>query len=289
MEVAESLLVRAGTAAIEGIAEATRASQLDTDPRANCVNLLTPIACACALGGLFVCTPVRPSDAAEGSLPSPLVYLKAIDPTIIQDMRYASAENFTGARVEGYAAAECILTRATARSLSEVQTDLRSRGLSLKVYDCYRPVRAVAAFMAWTWKRDAGNPVDRNYHPHLRRSELVPQGYIASHSAHSRGNTVDLTLVELHPSDSATHEKSGGVCDGTTDESVDMGTSFDCFDPRSHRGNAGLTPRQREWRQTLADAMRSHGFRGYVREWWHFTYPSEGARAFDVPITAPDR
>src|SRR4029079_2407594 len=129
------------------------------------------------------------------ALPEPLVYLRDIDPSIVQDMRYAGRDNFTGAPVPGYAAAECILTRRTAQALAIVQSNLAGRGLSLKVYDCYRPARAVTAFMRWA-RSATEDLTTKRFHPRLRRDQL-PFHYIASRSAHSRGHTVDLTLVAI--------------------------------------------------------------------------------------------
>jgi D-alanyl-D-alanine dipeptidase len=227
-------------------------------------------------------------------LPESLVYLSDIDPTIAQDMRYAGPDNFTGRRVPGYGAAECVLLREAAEALSRVQQALKARQLSLKVYDCYRPRRAVRSFVQWVKDEVSGvEPLLKRFHPRIERNQLISLGYVAAVSRHSHGDTVDLTLVELPRSGSAARFKRGvqyGACTGPAkdrapDASVDMGTGYDCFDALSHTNAAGITPPQRRWRKTLVEAMAGQGFRNYFKEWWHFTLsrPHPG-RSFDVPI-----
>jgi D-alanyl-D-alanine dipeptidase len=230
---------------------------------------------------------------ADG-LPQSLVYLSDIDPTILQDMRYAGPDNFTGRPVPGYGAPQCVLLREAAEALSRVQQALKSRKLSLKVYDCYRPRRAVRSFVQWVKDEVSGvEPLLKRFHPRIERNQLISLGYVAAVSRHSHGDTVDLTLVELPRPESAARFKRGvpyGACTGPAkerapDASVDMGTGYDCFDPLSHTDAAGITPQQRRWRKTLVEAMAAQGFRNYFKEWWHFTLsrPHSG-RSFDVPI-----
>ena len=129
-------------------------------------------------------------------LPAPLVYLRDVDATIVQDMRYATADNFTGRPVPGYGSPECVLLKGVAQALARVQKELAPKGLSLKVYDCYRPTQAVQAFVAWA--RDSrSNYLSRRFHPRTPKSRLFALGYIAVSSGHSRGTAVDLTLVRL--------------------------------------------------------------------------------------------
>jgi D-alanyl-D-alanine dipeptidase len=226
-------------------------------------------------------------------LPEPLVYLRDIDPTILQDMRYAGADNFTGRRVPGYGAPECVLLREAAEALARVQKALAPRKLSLKVYDCYRPRRAVRAFVDWV--RDDVSSVDpllKRFHPHIDRRQLISLGYVAAVSRHSHGDTVDLTLVKLPAKRAPRFKRDAlyGACTGPAkdrapDASIDMGTGYDCFDPLSHTDTTGITPTQRSWRKILVEAMARQGFRNYAKEWWHFTLsrPQPG-RSFDVPI-----
>ena len=225
-----------------------------------------------------------------------LVHLRAVDASILQDIRYAGPNNFTGRPVAGYAAPECLLLRDVAEALSRVQEGLRERKLSLKVYDCYRPRRAVRAFRDWVQEPEV-DPLVKRFHPNLDKGELIGLGYIASVSRHSRGDTVDLTLVAL-PAKRVSAFKRGevyGPCSGPAearapDNSVDMGTSFDCFDPLSHTQAADLAPEQARWRRTLIDAMAQQGFHNYHKEWWHFTFrPERSGRSFDVPVARRQR
>ncbi len=232
-------------------------------------------------------TPVDATRAGS-SLPGGLVHLSAVDATIQQDIRYASTGNFTGSKLPGYQAAECIVTRPTALALAQVQARLKPQGLSLKVYDCYRPRRAVLAMMTWV-KSSSGT--SKHYHPNVSRDELVAKGYVADKSGHSRGDTVDLTIVQigsapLPPADSTSPP---GPCNSPSrergaDNSVDMGTSFDCFDPKSFTRSPRLTDEQRRWRSILLQGMEQQGFRNYAKEWWHFTYGSGSGPTFDFPI-----
>ncbi|MEZ5818476.1 MAG: M15 family metallopeptidase [Hyphomicrobiaceae bacterium] len=223
---------------------------------------------------------------ASDRLPPDFVYLADVAPSITQDMRYAGSTNFTGAPVAGYSAAECILARKTALALRQVQQDLAPLGYALKVYDCYRPTRATRAFMAWARKPPGSvRSPTRRYHPHVARADLIGSGYISSASTHSTGTAVDLTLIRLPNAPPLPLPVADSGCGSPPDGTVDMGTGFDCFDPRSHAGAAGLSPLQRAARKTLADAMRRHGFRAYTREWWHFSHEDRGAGTlFDVAI-----
>jgi D-alanyl-D-alanine dipeptidase len=242
--------------------------------------------------------PVKPGKAlakpqAATALPAPLVYLRDIDPTILQDMRYAGSDNFTGRRVPGYGAPECMLLREAAEALSRVQKSILPRKVSLKVYDCYRPRRAVRAFVEWVKDDVSGtDTLLKRFHPFTERSRLIILGYVAAVSRHSYGDTVDLTLVQLpaKPAPPFKRDAQYGACTGPAqdrapDASVDMGTGYDCFDPLSHTDATDVTAAQRRWRKILLGAMAQQGFRNYAKEWWHFTLsrPHPG-RSFDVPI-----
>jgi D-alanyl-D-alanine dipeptidase len=213
--------------------------------------------------GLTFATHFTPSQAAE--LPSGFVYLSDIDAAIVQEMRYAGPDNFTHAPVAGYLAAECILTAKAAEALAEVQGDLRGRKLGLKVWDCYRPAKAVSSFVVWA---DKGSGFDKTHHPRTRRDRLITEGYIGRRSGHSSGSTVDLTLVTL---------------DGAE---LDMGTGFDFFDPLSHTASTGVSKTIRANRKVLVEAMQRRGFRNYSREWWHFSLDAQpfAGRGFDFDI-----
>lgn len=219
-------------------------------------------------------------------LPKGFVYLHDIDPTIPQEMRYAGPHNFTGRPVPGYEAAECVLTRPAAEALKAVQEDLKRQGLSLKVYDCYRPEQAVAAFVDWA-KEPADPKAKRVYYPNLPKSALFPD-YIATRSGHSRGSTVDVTLVPLEAPPDSGDPSSPVACTRADpgDGSLDMGTRFDCFDAKANTDAPGLTEAQRRNRTRLVGAMRAHGFENYPKEFWHYSFQPEPYpdRYFDFPI-----
>lgn len=229
-----------------------------------------------------------PARASE-EMPEGFVYLRDVDPTIEQDMRYAGPSNFTGAPVAGYGAAECVLARPAAEALKRVQDAVAARGLTLKVYDCYRPARAVASFIDWAKEPDDLKAKDI-YYPNLDKRALFPD-YIATRSGHSRGATVDLTLKPRDakppkPDDlprACIAPQKGQAPDG----SVAMGTSFDCFDVKANTEAPGLSDEARANRAALVTAMQAQGFENYPMEWWHFTYTPEPYpdTYFDFPIT----
>lgn len=229
--------------------------------------------------------------AAQDGLPEGLVYLRTVDPSIAQDIRYATAGNFTGAVVPGYRAAECILTAAAANALKRVQQSLEAEKLGLRVFDCYRPKTAVAAFMRWVEAPGGGERAPA--HPRVARRDLVRFGYIAAQSGHSRGDTVDLTLMHLDGGEVAdASRRPGRDCTepparADRDRQVDMGTAFDCFDVRSHTASKAISAEAQRARQKLVDAMRAGGFRNYAREWWHFTFGAGKGPSYDVPIERP--
>lgn len=221
--------------------------------------------------------------AMAQDLPPGFVHLRAVAPTIAQDMRYATANNFTGRPLPGYAAPECILQRAAALALRRVQADLAKEDLSLKVYDCYRPARAVKAMAHWA--ADAKAMADtRRFYPAVKKERLFALGYIAAHSAHSRGVAVDLTVVpKAAPQPAFDPNAQYGSCAGPAaarapDNSLDMGAGYDCFDVKSWTRAAGLGTDARRNRNRLLQAMHRHGFVNYKREWWHFSYPAADPR-----------
>jgi D-alanyl-D-alanine dipeptidase len=237
--------------------------------------------------------PAAARDAlAQNALPKGFVYLRDIDPTIAQDMRYATPDNFTGRPLPGYDAPECVLRRDVALALQKVQADLAPQHLSLKTYDCYRPTRAVAAMARWSQGRDDG--ATKRFYPALEKRTLFAAGYIAARSAHSTGTAVDLTLIKLPAAAPAPYDPTAryGLCTGpaaarTPDSSLDMGTGFDCLDPKSH--TAAVSGEPKHWRDLLGHAMRAHGFHNYFREWWHFTYGPQPPQGYDFPIAPRGR
>ena len=245
---------------------------------------------------IILCVTAIPSAATTAerpALPPDLVYLRDVDPTIIQDIRYATENNFTGQPVTGYEAAECLLKKSAATALARVQNDLKVQGMSLMVYDCYRPQRAVSALVAWT--RDLSESrASKRFHPRLSKSQLLAQGYIASRSNHSRGVAVDAALVRLPPPDPGVFDpgKQYEECADQKDKrapdpSIDFGTGFDCFDSKSHTDAKRVTNDQTCARAKLVAAMAKHGFANYKREWWHFTFGADDTgRSFDVPVNS---
>jgi D-alanyl-D-alanine dipeptidase len=227
---------------------------------------------------LAAAAPAAPARAQ--SMPPGFVHLAEVAPSIRQDMRYAGSRNFMGRPVAGYQAAECVLTRQAAEALARAQAEIARRGLTLIVWDCYRPQRAVADFMAWT--RDADDTRMRViYYPRVDKRDLSIQGYLSSRSTHSRGSTVDLGLARAGGGSAG----GSGPCTaphGTRvgDGALDFGTAYDCFDVLSHVRAPGIGREAAANRTLLAGLMRRHGFRGYAKEWWHFDFPipPRGAR-----------
>ena len=238
--------------------------------------LLTAIACAGA--------------ARAQALPGGFVYLRDIDPSIIQDIRYAGSNNFVGRPLAGYEAAECVVKRDVGTRLKAIQQELAAKKLSLKMLDCYRPVRAVADMVAWS-RDGTETPAQHRYNPAFRKQDLFRLGYIATHSQHSTGAALDLTLVDLTADNSAAFDPHKNYADCTApaearapEGSVDMGTGYDCCDPRGHTAATSITPAQRRWRNELVAAMARQGFVNYSKEWWHFSLPGAGGPAYDFPI-----
>jgi D-alanyl-D-alanine dipeptidase len=231
--------------------------------------------------------------AAEPRAPAgAFVSLQDVAPTILVEMRYRTAHNFVGRRIPGYREPACLLTRQAAAALARVQAEVARRGSTLKVYDCYRPQRAVDAFVAWA-KRLADQRMKREFYPRVDKRALFRDGYIARRSGHSRGSTVDLTLVRRPPGRQDRYRRGMRLADCTgprrerfRDNSIDMGTGYDCFDPRAHPFSASITGRRRANRLTLRRAMLRQGFEGLDTEWWHFTLRDEPFpdTFFDFPV-----
>lgn len=200
--------------------------------------------------------------------PHGFVDASAVVPGLVVDMRYAGARNFVGRPIAGYEAPVCLLTANAATALAAVQRDLAASGRGLKVYDCYRPTRAVADFAAWARDLD-DQAIRQEYYPNVDKSQLFALGYIAERSGHSRGSTVDLTLIDL-----------------ATGAELDMGTPYDLFDPRSWPSDTSVSAEAQANRQALQNIMVAHGFRPLREEWWHFTLVAEPypETYFDFPV-----
>ncbi len=230
------------------------------------------------------------SPAAARTLPGNFVFLRDIDPTILQDIRYAGANNFVGRRLSGYEAGECVVKREVGLALKRAQQELSPQKLSLKMLDCYRPTRAVHDMMLWA-RNGRETPAERRYNPAFSKQDMFRLGYIAEHSGHSTGAAVDLTLVNLKADNSAAFDPTKAYADCTApadarapEGSVDMGTGYDCSDLKAHTAAKSITPAQRRFRNALVAVMAKQGFVNYSREWWHFSLPVAGGPAYDFPI-----
>ncbi len=231
--------------------------------------------------------------ARTDTLPDGFVRLRDVAPSVLQEMRYTTAYNFVGAPIDGYDAAACILTERAARALAAVQADVEREGLSLKVYDCYRPQRAVNHFVRWA--RSDDEAMKAAFYPEEPKGLLFQRGYIARRSGHSRGSTVDLTLVRLpHTPPGSYPDPADGPlprCDRPLPErfaegDLDMGTAYDCLSPASATESAAVSAEARRNRYRLREAMSRRGFRNYHKEWWHFTLRDEPfpETYFDFPV-----
>lgn len=179
-------------------------------------------------------------------------------PDAILEIRYYSTYNFVGDRIDGYEQPTALLTKEAAAALKEVSDDVVSKGYRLKIYDAYRPQKAVNHFIDWA-KNLEDTRMKEYFYPDLDKSVLFSQGYIAERSGHSRGSTVDLTLFDMK-----------------TGKEVDMGGTFDFFGVQSHPDYTdGITKKQYNNRMLLRDAMLAHGFKPLEEEWWHFTLKDE--------------
>lgn len=232
------------------------------------------------------------SPTAEPTRPPDFVYLRDVAPSIVQDMRYAGYHNFLGRPVAGYRAAECILTRQAAEALAKVQSELESLQLTLHVYDCYRPQRAVNDFIAWS-KVPSEQTMKAEFYPRVNKALFFKLGYVAAKSGHTRGSTVDLTIERAPPRDAAPYTPGQALVaciapwiERYHDGTLDMGTGFDCMDELSHP-SADVGHIADTHREQLANVMKKYGFVGIKEEWWHFTLANEPfpTTYFDFPIT----
>lgn len=227
-------------------------------------------------------------------LPAGFVRLSAIAPQIEQDIRYFGNHNFVGRPIEGYDAGECILTQQAADALVAIARDLEPEGLGLKLYDCYRPVRAVATFAAWASDLD-DQDMQAEFYPRVDKAELFELGYIAHRSGHSRGSTVDLAIRRLDQPSPSPWKNGDTLADCALPEPerfadgiLDFGTGYDCFDVKAHHGADGIEPHAAANREKLAAVMSTNGFKRYDEEWWHYTLVQEPFpdTYFEFPVTA---
>ena len=224
-------------------------------------------------------------------LPDQFVSVSKLDTTIQLDIRYFTANNFTGRKIKGYNSAKCILTIDAAKALTTAQKQANTYGYSIKVYDCYRPQRAVTDFVEWVG--DTGDTkMQHRFYPAVPKNELFKKGYIAEKSGHSRGSTLDLTLVplttrqpEVMPSNNR-YDCRLQMSERYPDNSIDMGTGFDCFDELAHTDNPHINQTAVQNRRLLRSIMENAGFINYDKEWWHYTLKNEPFpdTYFDFPV-----
>ena len=202
--------------------------------------------------------------------PSRFVLLAEFVPSIIQEIRYYSTYNFIGDRIDGYEEPCAVLTKEAARALKSVSNELNVMGYRLKVFDAYRPVIAVKHFVMWGIE-DTDIRMKPFFYPDLEKEELFMKGYIATRSSHSRGSTVDLTLLDMK-----------------TGKEVDMGSPFDMFSEVSHPDYKGITKEQYDNRMLLQSVMMRNGFDPFDTEWWHFTLRDEPFpdTYFEFPVSS---
>lgn len=217
---------------------------------------------------LFILLVMFYSAFSFGQLEKGFVYVHDIIPDLDVELRYYTSNNFVGIPVDGYQSNKLILTRETANKLKLAHEALQEQNLCLKVYDGYRPQQSVNHFILWA--KDLNDTITKHlFYPDVKKKYLFKEQYIASRSGHSRGSTVDLTII-----------------DGNTGEVLDMGSAFDFFGQESWVNYENITDKQKANRQLLQAIMLKHGFRNYPKEWWHFTLQGEPYpnTYFDFPI-----
>ncbi|WP_367326022.1 M15 family metallopeptidase [Streptomyces sp. HUAS ZL42] len=233
-------------------------------------------------------------DQCESRAPAEFVALSDVAPSIIQEIRYAGHHNFVGRPVRGYSQPICVLTRPAAEALGRAQEALLKRGYTLKIYDGYRPQRAVDDFLDWV-RRPADDRMRREFYPRIDKSRLFADGYIAERSGHSRGSTVDVTLVRLPACEQRPYVPGELLTPSYAphgrrfpDNSLDMGTGYDCFDTLAHTANPRIAAEARANRRFLKRTLEREGLINYEKEWWHFTLAGEPFpdTYFDFPVAS---
>ncbi|AMC12202.1 peptidase M15 [Lutibacter profundi] len=192
-------------------------------------------------------------------LPKGFVDIKTVIPAIELEIRYAGNHNFIGKPIDGYNVPKAIITVEAANMLKKIQLALKKQHLGLKIYDAYRPQKAVNHFVKWA--KNLNDTLNKEeFYPNVKKKNLFKEEYIASRSGHSRGSTVDITIIDL-----STDEK----------KALDMGSPYDFFGKESWVSNQNLTSKQLQNRKILQELMRKYNFKNYPKEWWHFTLRNE--------------
>lgn len=208
------------------------------------------------------------SMANQDAMPEDFVVVNEAMPSALFEIRYFTDDNFLGTKVDGYEKPFCVLSAQASAALAQVQRDVQQQGYTLKIFDCYRPQRAVDHFVRWV-QDVADQRAKAEYYPNEDKARLIEKGYIADRSGHSRGSTLDLTLAR--------------TSDGAE---LDMGTPFDYFDTLSNTADPRIAEAQKSNRLLLKTAMEKHGFVNYDKEWWHYTLRDEPHpdTYFDFPV-----
>ncbi|XVN41552.1 MAG: M15 family metallopeptidase [Rickettsia endosymbiont of Argas persicus] len=220
------------------------------------------------------------SSAYASTLPKGFVYLKDIDPTIIQSIRYYSDKNFVGKIIDGYKAPKVVLTIEAAIALKAVQDEIKKDGYSLVIYDAYRPQKAVQHFLRWS-KDNIDQKNKESFYPYIDKSKCFKLGYIVERSSHSRGSTVDLSIIKLGQKVNNDFKlikrklKDNSTISYLDDNTVDMYTSFDLFDEASHHDSKLIDEQYLVKRNYLRSKMQKYNFKDYPTEWWHYTLNDE--------------
>lgn len=201
-------------------------------------------------------------------LPDGFVSLSQLCPTILIGANYATEDNFTGTVVAGYKKVEAVFSKVGAERLCAIHAEASSMGYNVKIFDAYRPVKAVQHFQEWAKISEEDPSIKARYYPTLTKQQLFEQGYIAQRSSHSRGSAVDLTLVDAKGNE------------------LDMGTIFDFFHETSHTMNPSISAEQKRNRAVLKSLMEKHGFKNFAQEWWHYSLVSEAfpGQYFDFDV-----
>ena len=189
-------------------------------------------------------------------IPEGFVYIKDIVTNIKIDLKYYTKHNFVGKKIIGYNSPVAISTKETALALKEIQKDLKHFNYGLKIFDSYRPQQAVDHFVRWA--KNNNRKMKSSHYPNVKKIHLFKEGYIASKSGHTRGSTVDITIIDLN-----------------NGKELDMGTIYDYFGKESWIEYTGLTVHQRKNRLLLQSVMNKYGFKSLKEEWWHFTLSNE--------------
>lgn len=197
------------------------------------------------------------SCASQREIPNSFVNLKDRIPNLEIDLRYYGNHNFLGRRVKGYEANKVFISKEAANALVQIQKELNQQGLGIKVFDAYRPQQAVNNFKDWALDI-ADTAAKKEFYPDVDKRNLFKLGYIAEKSGHSRGSTIDLTIIKLQDK-----------------QELDMGTGFDYFGEPSHHDYSNLSAQQKANRKLLKDIMEKHGFKAIEEEWWHYTLKNE--------------